>query len=64
MEKKLQEMFKVFEIMAFENVAGISLNYDENKCDRQSTYYQTFPRFHIWVEEMFSNSIFLGLMEN
>ena len=47
MEKKLQEMFKVFEIMAFENVAGISLNYDENKCDRQSTYYQTFPRFHI-----------------
>ena len=27
-------MFPVFEIMAFQHVAGNSVNYDESKCDR------------------------------
>ena len=30
-------MVPVFEIIAFENVAGNSLSYDENTCDPQST---------------------------
>ena len=33
-------MFCVFEMTAFEPVAGISLIYDENTCDPQSTLYQ------------------------
>ena len=40
-------MFAVFEIMAFEHVAGVSISYDENTCDRQATYYQTVLRFKI-----------------
>ena len=42
---KLEKMFKIFEIMAFELVAGISLNYDKNTCDQQSTCNQTVVRF-------------------
>ena len=40
-------MALVFEIMAFEDVAGNSLNYDENTCDWQSTCYKTVLRFQI-----------------
>ena len=40
-------MFVVFEIMAFEHVAGNFLNYDENTCDGQSMCYQTVLRFQI-----------------
>ena len=47
MQKQLTKMFTVFEIMAFEYDAEISLSYDENTCDRQSTRYQTVLRFHI-----------------
>ena len=50
--------------MAFEHIAAISLNYDEDTCDRQSTCYQTVLRFHIWLKEMFSNSVCLGLIQN
>ena len=57
-------MFKIYENMGFEHNAGISLNYDENICDRQSTRYQAVLRFHTWLKEMFSNSICLALMEN
>ena len=64
MEQKLQKMFPLFEIIAFEYVAGISLNYDENTCDGQSTCYKTHLRFQIWLKEKFSNSISLGLIEN
>ena len=56
-------MFAVFQIMAFENVAGYCPNYDENTCDRQSTCYQTDLRLKIWLTEIFSNSVSLGLME-
>ena len=47
MKQKFKEMFKVFEIMAFGHVAGISLNYDQNTCDPQSMCYQTVLRFLI-----------------
>ena len=40
-------MLAVFGIMAFEDVPGNSLNYDENTCDRQSRCYQTVLRFQI-----------------
>ena len=50
--------------MAIEHVAVISLNYEENTCDRQSTCYQTVVIFQIWLKENFANSIWLGLMEN
>ena len=64
MEEKLVKMFRVFEIMVFEHVAQSSLNYDENMCDRQSICYQIVLRFHIWLKEMFSHSIFLGIIKN
>ena len=43
MEKK----FQIYEIMAFEEVTGISLNYDENTGNQQSTCYQTVWIFQI-----------------
>ena len=57
-------MFWAFERMAFEHVWGISVNYDKNTWDGQSTCYETVLRFYIRLKEMFSNSICLGLMEN
>ena len=46
-------MFFLFEIIAFEPVGRISLIYDENTCDRQSTVLQ----FLIYLREMFSTCI-------
>ena len=62
--KKLATNFSIFKIIAFELLAGISLIYDENTCDRQSTYQKTVPRFPISLRENFSNSISPRLMEN
>ena len=56
-------MLRVLEIMAFKQVAGTSLNSDENTFYRQSTCYETVLRFYIFLKETFSNSIFLSLME-
>ena len=64
MQEILKKMFRVFETVAFEYVPGNFLNYDENTCYRESTCYQTVLRFHIWLKQMFSNSVCLGLMEN
>ena len=50
--------------MAFEDVAQSSLNYDDNIYDRETICYQTILRFHIWLKEMFPNSICFGLIEN
>ena len=50
--------------MAFEHGAGISLNYDKNTCDQQSTCFQTVLMFQIWLTEMFSNLICPSLMES
>ena len=49
--------------MTFEHVSWISLNYDENTCEPQWPSYKTVLIFHMWLREMFSNSIWLGLME-
>ena len=51
-------------MIAFELVAGISLIYDEIRCDRQSTSYETILRPRIGLNEMFSNSICPRSMEN
>ena len=40
-------MLKIYEIMAFEHVAGIPLNYDQNPRHRQSTRYQIVLSFQI-----------------
>ena len=64
MPQKFQKMFSVFEAIAFQPIAGISLIYDEDTCDRQPTCYQTVPRFGIWLKDMFSNSICPILIEN
>ena len=50
--------------MALEHVAGISVNYDKQIFERQATCYENVAKFHIWLKEMFSNSICHGLMEN
>ena len=57
-------MFRLYDIMTLEHVARISLNNDENTCDRESARYQTVLRFQIRLKEMFSNSICLGLIES
>ena len=57
-------MVLVLGIIAFEPIVGTYLNYEENTCERQSTCYQTILRFSIWLREMFSNWLCLGLMEN
>ena len=40
-------MFSVLVIIAFEPVTGISLKYEENTSDRQSTCYQIALTFRI-----------------
>ena len=64
MEEKFEKMFRVFDRMVIEHVAGISLNYEKNTLYRQSPCYQTVLTFQIWLKETFSNSICRGLMEN
>ena len=50
METEIQKSFLVLEIMAFERVVGIYLNYDKNTCDGKSTCYQAVLRFQIWLK--------------
>ena len=50
--------------MAFEHFSRISLNYDKNTRERESMCYETVLIFHIWLKEIFSNSICLGSVEN
>ena len=45
--KKIGKFFLVLEIMVFEPVVEIYLNYDDNTYDRQSSYYQTVLRLQI-----------------
>ena len=47
MQEKFEKMFINFQIMAFEDVPGIFLNYDENIWERQSRFYQTVINFQI-----------------
>ena len=64
MQLNFKKLFSIFEIIALEPVAGISLLYDENTCDRQSPFFQTVLGFRIWLREMLSNSICPRLLEN
>ena len=57
-------MFPVFKIMAFEHVAGNSLNYGGKTCDWQSTCYETVLKIQMRLTEMLSSSISLWLMGN
>ena len=58
-------MFPVFEIMAFEHVAGNSLNYGGKTCDMwQSRCYETVLKIQTRLTEMLSSSISLWLMGN
>ena len=59
-----EKMSSVYEIVAFELFAGISVIYDENTSDRESTSYQTALRYRIWLRGMFCNSICPRLMDN
>ena len=43
-QKKIQKIFSVLEIKAFECVAVTYLYNEVNSCDRQSTSYQTLVR--------------------
>ena len=47
MEEKFEKMFRVFDRMVIEHVAGISLNYEENTLYQQSPCYQTVLTFQI-----------------
>ena len=52
----------VFEIMAFEIVAGNPAYCDANTCDRQLMCQQTVLTFPIGLKPNFSNSIYLEFM--
>ena len=49
--KNIGKSFLALELMVFERVPGIYVNYDENTCDRQSTCYQTVVKFQISLKE-------------
>ena len=64
MQKKLENIFSVFEIWAFQPVPGISFIYKVNTCDLEWTCYQTVLRFRIWIREIFSKSLCSRLIKN
>ena len=47
LKKKYESIFLILEIMAFQPVPVIFLNYDGNASDRESMCYQTAQRFQI-----------------
>ena len=57
-------MLRVFEIMAFEHIASISLNSNQKTCDRQSTCHQIVLGLPIWLKQMLSNSLGPDIMQN
>ena len=57
-------MLTVWKIIAFELLAGVSLNFDEHTCDFPSTSSKVVLGFHIRLREMIHNSTFLILMEH
>ena len=61
MQWKIPKKFFLFEIMAFEIVAGNSAYCDGNTRHRQSMCQQTVLIFQIWLKQTFSNSIYLEL---
>ena len=63
MQSKIDKMCFLFEIKAFEVIAGISAYCVGNTCHRESTCYQTVRRFQMWLSQTFSNSIYLEFVE-
>ena len=57
-------MFRLFDIMAFQHVSGISVNYDKNIWKRQSMCSEIVLKFQVSQKDIFSNSICPGLMDN
>ena len=55
MQKNVEQMFFVLQIMAFECGAVTYLYYEVNSCDRQSTCYQTVLRSQMLLVVMFSD---------
>ena len=64
MQQNFEKRFFVVGIIAFKPVGGISLIYDKNICDRQSTFYQRVLGFRIRLREIFYTSICPRLKEN
>ena len=55
MQYKFQKMFRVFKIMAFEHVSGISVNYDQNTCWAAVNVLPNSPKIsHLTKRNVFS----------
>ena len=63
MTYKIQKVFVVSDIVAFDLVSVKSHYYEENTYHRQSMCSQAVPRFQISLTEIFSNSILLRVIE-
>ena len=57
-------MLMVLKIIALEFVAGVSVNYHKNTCDRPSTSQKNVLTFQIQLRDMIHNSICLILTEH
>ena len=64
MEQKIHKKFFVFQISVFELGVANSHNLEHDTCRRQSMSSQTPLRFPLILEEKFSKSIFLKIMQN
>ena len=53
MEKRIEKIFLVMVIKAFESLAGSQLYYEENSYDWQLTFYQTALRSQIRPRHVF-----------
>ena len=57
-------MFIVCKIITFELFPGVSLNYDNDTCDRPSTSQKLVLRFQVPLRDRTHNSICLILMKH
>ena len=64
MQKILDNIFWILEIMAFQAFEGTYVYHEDDSCDRQLTCDKRVLRLQIWLKENFSNSICLGLIES
>ena len=64
MQRKIEKIFLVFEIIASEMAAVNCLYYQGNTCHGQSMPYETVLRLCISVREIFSNAIAFTVINN
>ena len=57
-------MLMVLKIIGFELVAGVSLNYEKNICDRSSMFEKAILRFEMQLRDIIHYSNCLILMEH